>query len=287
MRNFNKCLLLISCLFLSACHEVVFGIVNLPEKFSDVSVIKDVAYGTESLQQLDIYLPRDVSEKSAKPVLVFFHGGRWTIGNKNQYQFIGYQFAERGYVTVIADHRKYPEVKHPVFVEDAAQAIAWTYNNIKDHGGNNANLFVAGHSSGAHIVALAISDPSYLSKHKLKLGIVSGYAGLAGPYDFTPKADDLKDMFGPPEKYASMKVTTYIDGTEPPMLLLYGLKDKAVDEYNIDRLAKRIKEKNGRVEVIKYDDVDHQDIMANMTWATLSEPYARNDMIKFFEKNIK
>lgn len=286
MRKLFLFLLPILLFPLSACSDTAFKVINIPAGMSDVTITKDVSYGSENLQNLDIYMPPKANTEKY-PVLIFIHGGRWTEGNKNLYAFIGNNFAKEGYVTVVINHRKYPQVKFPTFVEDGAQAISWTYNNIAKYKGDKNNIFLAGHSSGAHIGALAISDKEYLKKYDLKPDIIKGFAGLAGPYAFTPEAPDLIDMFGPADNYPSMQVTSFIDGSEPPMLLLYGLEDDKVDAYNHERLAQKINEKKGRVEIITYENVDHTDIMANMTWFWPTEKYVLNDMVEFFTKNTK
>src|SRR5262249_25592652 len=157
------------------------------------------------------------------------------------YRFAGDAFARHGYIAVIPDYRKYPRVRFPAFVEDSAKALAWVYSHIADYGGDRDRIFVAGHSAGAHICAPLTADPHYLAHEgQDRSTVIRGFAGLAGPYAFTPSEPDLEDMFGPPERYPAMQVTTFIDGTQPPMLLLYGGSDTTVRRYNLDRLEARI-----------------------------------------------
>lgn len=286
MRNIIMIFALLSSFITTACSEAAFGVANIPTKLSDVDIKKDISYGDKKLQNLDIYIPQNLAGDKA-PVLIFIHGGRWTFGNKDQYAFIGNNFAQNGYVTVMINHRKFPEVKFPTFVEDGAQATAWVYKNIENYGGDTENIFISGHSSGAHIGALITADNRYLEKYGLSPNIINAFAGMAGPYDFTPNKPDLKKMFGPPENYPQMKVTTFIDGKEPPMLLLWGKKDKTVWEENIDKLSKGINEQNGQVRVIKYDDIDHIGIIKNFAWVDIGEKFVMNGIISFFKKHTK
>jgi acetyl esterase/lipase len=277
---------LFSLFFLSACTEAAFGVVNFPSKIDGVTVIKDQPYAQGPLQKLDIYMPESKGDKH--PVLIFIHGGRWTEGNKEYYRFLGNAFAEKGYVTVIPDHRKYPEVKFPTFVEDGAAATAWVAKNIAQFRGNTDEIFIAGHSSGAHIGALITADERYLEKHDLNsIEVIKGFAGLAGPYDFEPEAEDLKEMFGPPSNYPQMQVPTFISGEEPPMLLLYGLDDEDVHIRNLRQLQNKIEEQDGQVVVITYENVNHFDILGNLTWIWPTESYVMEDMLDFFTAIIK
>lgn len=274
----------LSVLFLSACTQVGLGVANIPSKFSDVEIVKDIAYGEETWQKLDLYLPPQAKDK-ALPVLVFFYGGRWTDGRKEMYSFIGDLFAKENYIVAIADYSKYPDVKFPTFVEDGAKATAWVYKNIEQYNGDIQNVFISGHSSGAHIGALVTADERYLQAEGVSHKFIRGFAGLAGPYDFIPVAEDLKDMFGPPEKYPQMRVTSFIEGDEPPMLLLWGAEDKAVYRRNIDLLEKEIQNKNGIVEAHIYEDVDHVDIISTFTWFLKDKAPVKNDMLNFFNKH--
>ncbi len=270
-------------LILSGCTQVGVGVANLPAKFGDTEIVKDISYGDEPWQKLDIYIPEKAKTEKL-PVVVFFYGGRWTDGSKDMYAFVGDAFAKSEYVTVIADYSKYPNVKFPTFVEDGAKAIAWTYENIETYGGNKNALHVSGHSSGAHIGALVTADERYLKAEGQNISIIKAFAGLAGPYDFVPDEPDLEDMFGPPSNYPQMVVTTFIDGGEPPMLLLWGAKDTAVWRRNIDLLEAEIKKKNGSVETIIYPEVDHVGIVASLTWFLRGKAPVLKDVTNFFEK---
>ena len=104
------------------------------------------------------------------------------------------------------------------------------------------------HSAEIHIGALLTADPHYLADEGMDRSItIHDFSGLAGPYAFTPDEPDLEDMFGPPKNYPNMQVTTFIDGTQPPMLLLYGDRDTAVKYANLERLEQPIKQRGGCV----------------------------------------
>jgi acetyl esterase/lipase len=261
---------------------VGFEVLNLPVSFGDETIISDIAYGAESEQKLDIYLPNDAGP-TQHDVVVFFYGGRWTNGAKEDYRFVGMALAEQGFVVVIPNYRKYPQVHFPVFVQDGAKALAWVYDNINDYHGAQGRINVAGHSAGALIGALLAADERYLSgEHKNRTDIIHSFVGLAGPYDFTPDEPDLKDMFGPPENYPQMQATTFIDGKQPPMLLLYGAKDTTVKPYNLENLLQRIKDKGGYVRSIIYPDIDHIDIIVALSWLGSSHAPVIEDMVEFF-----
>ena len=239
------------------CTFAGCSLLNLPAAIQGGYSVHEASYGTGPLDKLDIYIPR-VSRKDKHDVIVFYDGGRWRYGKKENSRFVGAALARRGYVTVIPEFRKYPEVHFPVFVEDGARALAWVDEHIAEYAGRPDRIHLAGHSSGAHMAALLTVDTHYLAAEgKDARVIIKDFAALAGPYAFTPADKDLVEIFGPPDRYPQMQATTFVKGKEPPMLLLYGVEDKTVLSYNHERLAQRIREKGGHVEVITYPELGH------------------------------
>lgn len=256
---------------------------NLPTYFDHIAVVRDRSYGPEPSQKLDIYVPADPKNRPID-VIVFFYGGRWTFGTKEDYRFVGATFAGRGFLVVIPDYRKYPSVRFPRFVQDGAKALAWISDHIAEFHGDPARLHLVGHSAGAHIGALLAADPRYLADEgKDRSQTIYDFAGLAGPYAFTPDEPDLEDMFGPPENYPNMQVTTFIDGTQPPMLLLYGDRDTAVKPANLQKLEQRIVQQGGCVRPRIYLGVDHIDLIRALSWWNRQNVPVVDDITKFFD----
>jgi acetyl esterase/lipase len=278
----KKVFVALSSLLLVACTKAGLEVANWPNAFSDTKTIKDIVYGSEPWQKLDVYVPAHASTEPL-PVVVFFYGGSWKDGSKDMYPFVGKIFAEQGYITVIADYSKYPQVKFPTFVEDGAKAVAWTYRHITEYHGNPDKLFVAGHSAGAHIGALVTADKHYLQAEGETPSIIKAFAGLSGPYDFVPYEEDYIDMFGPPENYPNMQVSTFIDGKEPPMLLLWGAEDTIVGKSNMDKLIAKIEAEQGVVESHVYAGVDHVGMLSGFIWFFKSKAPIIDDITDFFQ----
>jgi acetyl esterase/lipase len=268
----------------SACTRAAFTAANLPTYFDNViTVVRDKPYGSEPSQKLDIYVPAS-TKHTTYDVIVFFYGGRWTYGSKNDYGFVGATFAKRDFIVVIPDYRKYPQVRFPVFVQDGAKALAWVSNHIAEFHGDPERIHVVGHSAGAHIGALLAADPHYLANEgKDRSSIIYDFAGLAGPYAFTPDEPDLEDMFGPSQNYPNMQVTTFIDGRQPPMLLLYGDEDRAVKYPNLEKLEQRIKQQGGCVRSRIYPGVDHTDLVGALSWLNPQKISLVDDITAFFD----
>ena len=200
-------------------------------------------------------------------MILFFYGGNWNSGAKADYQFVGEAFASRGYVTVIADYRLYPQVKFPDFLHDSARAFAWVQTNVAKHGGDPARVFVAGHSAGAYNAAMLAFDPSYLRAAGVPPAAVKGLIGLAGPYDFIPLTGAVtKAVFGFPDTPRNTQPINFVPPTAgtrlPPVLLLTAPDDTVVKPGNSLRMAARLRAAGGAVREIAYAKLDHRSILA-------------------------
>ena len=226
------------------------------------TVAADVPYESASGLRLDVYTPDNVQNA---PVVVFLFGGRWTEGDKSLYKFAGQALASKGIVAVIPNYRLYPQVRFPAFVEDGAKAVKWARQNAASYGGDPAKLFVMGHSSGAHIAAMLALNEQYLKAVGGSRSWLKGMIGLAGPYNFLPITDpELRDIFGPPEKFEQSQPVFFVDGRNPPLLLLHGEDDQIVWVSNTRSLSKAIANAGGPVETVIYPKMSHTLIVGSL-----------------------
>ena len=281
----RRLLLLPLLALLAGCEGAAFTLVNAPTAFGPATVTRDIAYGAKPWQKLDIYVPPTGPLDAKRDTIVFFYGGRWKTGSRRDYRFVGEAFAKMGFVTVIPDYSKYPAVRFPAFIEDGAKALAWVHDNVAGYRGEPRRIHVAGHSAGAHTGALLAADKRYLAAVGKSPGqVIASFAGLAGPYSFTPDEPDLEDIFGPPSRYPAMQVTSFIEGREPPMLLLWGDADVTVKRYNLDRLQAAIEAKGGRVRSIVYRGADHISVLGALSWLNTKGHPVREDLARFFRE---
>jgi acetyl esterase/lipase len=251
LRRCRRMMIPLACLLASGCSAA--QIVNSLLPRNGFLLLADRDYGALSRQKLDIYIP--ATGERAKPVVIFFYGGNWQSGSKSDYLFVGQALAARGFVTIIADYRLYPEVRYPQFLEDAATAVAWTLRHLDAIGGDAAHVHLLGHSAGAYIAAMLALDPRWLGDDRKAL---RSMVGLAGPYDFLPLTDPiLRVIFATEPDGARTQPITFADGTGPAVLLISGRDDRTVRLGNSMRLATRIREHGGVAEERYYRGVGH------------------------------
>lgn len=221
---------------------------------------RDLAYGANERQRLDVYTPAHAA--APVPVVVFFYGGSWRTGRRADYLFAGEALASRGFVAVVADYRLYPEVRFPEFVHDSAQAVRWTRDNIARHGGDPDRIYLMGHSAGAYNAAMLAYDPRYLRDAGLDRSVVRGFVGLAGPYDFLPLTSVLlRAVFGYPDTSPATQPINFVAAGGPPALLIVAAGDRVVDPGNSARFAQRIRANGGAVREVAYDGLDHRTVV--------------------------
>ena len=227
----------------------------------------DISYGADPRQKLDIYAPRNIAVGA--PVVVFFYGGNWRMGDRADYAFVGEALASRGILAVIADYRLYPDASYPGFVEDSAAAVAWTARRVRSYGGNPERLFVMGHSAGAYNAAMVALDARWLGGQGMKPDVLRGWIGLSGPYDFLPiENPDVKPVFHFPDTPPSSQPINHVSADAPPALLIASEDDSLVNPgRNTGHLASRLREKGVEVETRYYDRTSHATLVA-----TLSRP---------------
>lgn len=277
-------LILLGGLVLGACAPLATFNAITPADAAELAE-SNISYGPDLRQRLDVYRPQ--GQTSPAPVIVFFYGGSWNSGHKEDYAFAGKAFAAQGFVVVVADYRLVPQVRFPAFLEDGAKIIAWTKNNARRFGGNPDQLFVLGHSAGAYIAVMLGLDGKYLRGAGLDPSTITAVAALAGPYDFLPfDVSSTIEAFGRAPDPGATQPVNFVTRAAPPMLLATGDEDTTVKPRNTRRLAALLKAANTNIRAVEYPGVGHVGIML-----ALSRPFRSNapvvgDVTAFFRDQI-
>ena len=219
---------------------------------------RDLSYGTDERQQLDLYAPRR-RVGTRLPVIVFFYGGSWASGLRQGYGFVGRALAARGFLVAIPDYRLVPDVHFPAFVEDGAAAVKWVAEQAAAHGGDPGSVVLMGHSAGAYIAAMLALDPRWLGAAR---SAVRGLIGLAGPYDFLPLSGPVtRAAFGRAPDLEATQPVRFASAQAPPALLLHGGADRTVLPRNSKSLARALAAAGGEARLKIYPQLGHVAIL--------------------------
>lgn len=245
-------------------------------------VARDIAFGPEARQRLDVYAPEGAGPK---PVIVFIYGGSWASGDKDDYAFAGAALASRGFVTVIPDYRLVPGVRFPAFIEDCAAAVRWAADHVAEFGGDASRIVLVGHSAGAYNAMMLALDARYLRDAGVDAARVRGVAGLAGPYDFLPfDVDATRNAFGQAPDAALTQPVHFARADAPPALLLWGDADTTVGPRNIRGLEAALRAAGAPVETKIYPGVNHVDIMLALSRPLRGRAPTLDDVTAFAER---
>ncbi len=184
---------------------------------------KDIPYGEadardeykKQRRKLDLYVPRGAKDFVT---IVWFHGGGLTGGSKS----IPKGLQEKGFAIVAPNYRLSPRAKSPAYVEDAAAAVAWTFENIEQYGGSKSKIVVGGISAGGYLSLMIGLDKSWLSKHGIDPDSIAALVPVSGQTitHFTVRAEN-----GIPETRPvidEMAPLFHVRKDAPPMLLVTG-----------------------------------------------------------------
>jgi acetyl esterase/lipase len=192
-----------------------------------------------ALNCLDVHLP--AGGGTGLPVMVYVHGGGWRNGDKGNTAYKDELFTGAGYVFVSLNYRLSPDppdlaaanrVMFPDHPRDVAEAIRYVYDNIHLSGGDNQQIYLIGHSAGAHLVALVGTDPSHLGAFGLPADVIKGVCPLDGAQFDIPvnmaanPSDMLYNAFGTPEEndstgsWAAASPALHAGPGSPPFFLV-------------------------------------------------------------------
>ncbi|QDV24577.1 alpha/beta hydrolase [Aureliella helgolandensis] len=164
---------------------------------------------------LDLYYPTHVEQF---PTVVWFHGGGLTGGGRSVPQ----RLREKGIAVVAVDYRLGPKVKAPVYIEDAAAAVAWTFDNIAQYGGSPERIFVSGHSAGGYLTSMVGLDKQWLSAHDIDADQLAGLIPFSGQVitHFTVRKEQGIGANQPTiDRFAPL---FHVRSDSPPMLIISG-----------------------------------------------------------------
>ena len=183
--------------------------------------IKDVPYRTTgdaySLERckLDIYYPEKMKDF---PTVVWFHGGGLSGGNK----FIPTELLNSGLAVIAVNYRLLPKCSLTDCIEDAAAAVAWTFQEIEKYGGDKQKIFVSGHSAGGYLTNMVGMDKKWLQAYAIDADSIAGlipFSGHAISHFAYRQQKGMKDTQPSIDEFAPLY---YVRPDAPPLVIVSG-----------------------------------------------------------------
>lgn len=194
----------------------------------DLKLVENIPYTQETAPyavercKLDVYSP---AGKTDCPVVVWFHGGGLEGGNKH----FPNELRDCGYVVVAVNYRLLPKCTPAECIDDAAAAVAWTFNNIEQYGGSRKKIFVSGHSAGGYLTMMIGLDKHYLAKYGIDANDITGlipFSGQCVTHYNVRKLQGVGPLQATIDEYAPL---TFVRPDAPPMIIVSG--DRELELY--------------------------------------------------------
>ncbi len=219
--------------------------------------VKDIPYYDAAKPDITTYqqerckLDVDYPENGRDlPVIVWFHGGGLTGGNKS----IPTELKNKGFVVIAVNYRLSPQVKCPAYIEDAAAAIAWTFKHASEYGGNPDKIFITGHSAGGYLVMMIGLEKKWLAKYEIdanKLAGIIPFSGQAITHLTIRKERGISDKQPVVDEFAPL---FHVRADTPPILLITGDREKEMlGRYDENAYLQRMLKINGNTKSTLYE----------------------------------
>ena len=192
--------------------------------------------------QLDFYYPVN---KKAFATLVWIHGGSLKGGKKE----IPEKLMNQGFAVIGIEYRRNPDVKCPVYIEDAAAAVAWTFRNVAKVGGDTTKIFLSGHSAGGYLDLMVAMDKKWLAKYNIDANRIAGILPLS-PQTITHftirKERGIRDTQPIIDEFAPLY---HVRKDLPPLVLITGDRElEMLGRYEENAYLARMMKLNGHTQ---------------------------------------
>ncbi len=215
---------------------------------------------SQSACKLDIHFPKAKLKKA--PVLVWFHGGGITAGTKNSYPSDMLETC----AVVSVGYRLSPKIKAHEAIEDAADAIAWIFQNAEAIGIDKKKIFIGGHSAGAYLSGMCIAAPKYLKSRGIENTDIAGAILLSGQ---TTKHFQVRKDLGDKDsqwlpKIDELSILGNAENKMPPICLIVGdrrveFPERVEENFLLAAVLKKLKS-SPLVEIYELEGLNHSSV---------------------------
>ncbi|MDR2920568.1 MAG: alpha/beta hydrolase [Tannerella sp.] len=203
--------------------------------------------------KLDIYYPENTNGFAT---VVWFHGGGLSSGNK----FIPEQLKNCGLAVVSVNYRLLPKATLQDCIDDAAAAVAWTFNEIEKYGGDAKKIFVSGHSAGGYLTSMIGLDKKWLNTYQIDADAICGlipFSGHAISHFAYRQSKGMKDTQPSIDEFAPLY---YVRADAPPLIIVSGDRElEMLGRYEENAYFWRMMKVDGHQQTYIYelDGYDH------------------------------
>jgi arylformamidase len=232
-------------------------ILGLPER---------LAYGPSDAERLDLFR----TPRPSAPIQVFVHGGAWRGTVAASYAFLAETFVRAGAHLAILEFSSVDQTGGDitVLVEQVRRAVAWIHEHARELGADPERLYLAGHSSGAHLGGCVVTTD--WPQRGLPADILKGAILASGMYDLRPvrlsKRSEYLSLTDDTE--AALSPIRHLDTLTTPLILSYGSCETPEFQRQTVDFCRAVQEAGKPATLLGTEGYNHFEILE-----TLANPY--------------
>jgi arylformamidase len=224
----------------------------------------DLAYGDSPRQAIDLFLPQ-TADTGAPPLLVFIHGGYWQRFDRKDFSFVAAPLVAAGAAVAMLGYDLAPAVDMDRIVAEIRQGIAWLYRQGAGHGFDPERIFLAGHSAGGHLAAMALAT-DWRGAWRLPEGLIKGVVAISGVFDLEPiRLCYLNEVLALDPKQARRNSPLHLPPGAPcPVTVVVGEQETAAFHEQSSAYAAKLSAAGRPCQLVVQPAVDHFAIIMSM-----------------------
>ena len=221
------------------------------------------SYGVSAAERVEVF----AAGRPAAPVFVFVHGGAWREGEASNYAFPAELCIGAGANHATLDFVNVREAGGDprMMAEQVKRGIAWVYRNAARFGGNPERLYIGGHSSGAHLCAVALTT-DWQREFDLPADIVKGALLMSGVYDMGPVRGSSSNpylRFTDEIEYA-MSPIRYVARLNAPVVITYGSGDTPEFRQQSQEFFAALRQAGKPAELVEGAGLGHMEMLESL-----------------------
>jgi len=275
--------------------------------FNEFHISQNVVYQRASNVSLKLDVITAGPTSTARPTLIYFHGGGLVEGNKENALLYTLPYLARGMNAVNVEYRMAPDSLAPAAVEDSRCALHWVYDNADKYGFDTSKIVVAGHSAGGYLALMTgMLDPGDNYDNgctrlpadwregtirDVKVATIVNFFGityfadlLQGPNTRNFAVRWFGDLPNRLELAKQVSPLAYVRKGVPPTITLAGDKDPIVPYQHQVRLHDALTRQGVPNQLVTIEGGGHGSTTP-LAWNREQYLYAQEEIFKFLEKH--
>lgn len=225
---------------------------------------EDVSCGDHPDQVIDIF-PAAGKDGQPAPVFIFIHGGYWRMLSHKESSFMAENMVANGIAVVSVNYSLAPEASIDTIVRQCREAVAWTWRNAADFGGDPARIFVCGSSAGGHLTGMMVAG-GWHDELGVPADVIKGAVPLSGLHDLEPLRHSCINEWAKLDADSARRNSPvhHLPETGCPLILSYGASETAEFKRQSALLADAWRAKGWQADIFEHPDRNHFDIVFDL-----------------------